>query len=254
MIENKISELGFKPVITNSELKSLPDILKPSEQLLALFEGHLIKIHNRDYSGTGLAIVTDKRFLLYRKSLIGSVTFEEIPIEKVSSVSYKSGFLSTSIIVYSSNNESVIKGASKTDAKRLVDALQRLIYNEREDIKPVTNTPIKNDVEPLQKLDKVTFFVQGSEDDPYKLEFEVLNGDIIFTCNCAAGRNFQLCKHRLSLIEEDFPGPNSKAVREAFRRSKAFPIWSELRETELLIEQSQTKLASLKKQLNRTVS
>ena len=47
---------------------------------------------------------------------------------------------------------------------------------------------------------KMDFYVQGSEDDPYKVAIEKLGSDLNAYCTCAAGANGQSCKHRLRIL------------------------------------------------------
>lgn len=47
------------------------------------------------------------------------------------------------------------------------------------------------------------FLVQGSEIFPYKVIFKRNGTDLKATCNCRAGINGLLCKHRLSILDGD---------------------------------------------------
>lgn len=47
------------------------------------------------------------------------------------------------------------------------------------------------------------FLVQGSEPSPYKVVFRKDGGNLKATCNCKAGVNGMLCKHRLSILDGD---------------------------------------------------
>jgi hypothetical protein len=51
---------------------------------------------------------------------------------------------------------------------------------------------------------ELTFLVQGSEVEPYRVRF-VTNGDGHLTayCTCAAGQQGQFCKHRLAILQGD---------------------------------------------------
>ena len=126
-IEAFLKEIGFKPNMTKAEVKELPSILSANETLISVVEGFLKKIHNREVGGWGLVILTDKRVLFYRKSFIGTVTSEEIPISRVSSVSFRKGMLSASLAVITSGNEALVEQCNKDEAKRFCDKIQRMI-------------------------------------------------------------------------------------------------------------------------------
>lgn len=46
----------------------------------------------------------------------------------------------------------------------------------------------------------IQFLVQGSSDDPYRVTFEVRDGQLKGYCTCPAGDNGQFCKHRINLL------------------------------------------------------
>jgi len=126
-IDAFIKEIGFKPNMTKAELKELPNVLSPNEKLLRIIEGFLKKIHNRDINGHGIVFVTDKRVVFFRKSFIGTVTIEEIPVSKISSVSFRKGMMYASIAIITSGNEAVVEQCDKDEAKRFTENIQTLI-------------------------------------------------------------------------------------------------------------------------------
>src|SRR5262245_56942687 len=128
-IDAFLQEYGFKPSQTKSEIKELPNVLQPEEKLIALLEGWLKKIHNRDVNGQGLVILNNKIVIFFRKSIIGTVTKEEIPISKVSSASYRKGLMFASLAIITSNNEAVVEQCDKTNAQRFSDEVQKAISN-----------------------------------------------------------------------------------------------------------------------------
>ncbi len=118
---------GFKPSMTKAEIKELPYILHPDEHLLGLLEGMLNKINGNIINGHGIAILTDKRIIFYRKTFIGTVTKEEIPIPKVSSVSFRRGVFYGAIAITTSNNEAIVDHCEKTITENFVSIVQNLI-------------------------------------------------------------------------------------------------------------------------------
>lgn len=124
------SNFGFKPVITGSEIKQLPTVLQADEQLLAVTEGFLKEVHGRKIAGNGVIVVTDKRVLFYRKSIIGTETREEVPLSKVSSASIRKGMLDASIHITTSNNGAEIIHVDKKLAQKTVTIISDLISKE----------------------------------------------------------------------------------------------------------------------------
>jgi len=57
-----------------------------------------------------------------------------------------------------------------------------------------------------EAMPKVQFFVQGSEDEPYRVTF-TKNGDNLGAyCTCPAGQNGMYCKHRFRILEGEATG------------------------------------------------
>jgi hypothetical protein len=126
-IETFMKDYGFKPNMTKPEIKELPSMLHPDEKLHGLLEGMLKRVHNNDINGNGIVIATNKRIIFFRKSIIGTVTKEEIPISKVSSASYRKGLMFSSVAVITASNEAVVEQCDKTVAKRFSETVQKLI-------------------------------------------------------------------------------------------------------------------------------
>jgi hypothetical protein len=78
--------------------------------------------------GVGVLLLTDRRLVFYRKSVIGTVTREEYPINKISSVSLRKGVIFGSIHIYTGSIESVIKDCKNDRAQKMVDELQALMH------------------------------------------------------------------------------------------------------------------------------
>jgi hypothetical protein len=54
--------------------------------------------------------------------------------------------------------------------------------------------------------DKLTFRVQGSQPEPYTVEFWREGSNLTTRCTCQAGQKGMYCKHRFALIEGDMSG------------------------------------------------
>lgn len=150
-LENFMQSFGFKPNMTKPEIKELPSLLHPDEILLGLLEGQLKRIHNRDFNGLGLVIATNKRLIFFRKSILGTVTKEEMPVNKISSASFRKGLLSSSIAITTSNNDSVVDHCDKTVAKKFIDVVQNLISN----LDSQATRPLQVQAAPENSLDKL---------------------------------------------------------------------------------------------------
>ncbi len=150
-VEVFMKDFGFKPLTTKSEIKELPNLLSPEEKLLGILEGMLKKVHSRDINGNGIVILTNKRVIFFRKSIIGTVTKEEIPISKISSASFRKGILSSSIAIITSGNEAVVEHCDKTVANRFIDEVQKQISNLDSPPAAALN-PSSSNIDQLEKL------------------------------------------------------------------------------------------------------
>lgn len=147
------NSINFRPGQTNSEIKILHTILHPDEELKYILEGNLKKIHNRNINGIGLAITTNKRVIFLRKSIIGTLTNEDVLISKISAVSSRKGILLSSVSITTSNNEATIDNCNK-NAAEIFTNITRSVLNESHasttDKNIIQNSPSKYDE--LEKL------------------------------------------------------------------------------------------------------
>jgi uncharacterized Zn finger protein len=61
---------------------------------------------------------------------------------------------------------------------------------------------------------EISFLVQGSSQEPYKVVFRRAEAGLSAFCNCPAGDNGQACKHRLSILNGDVKGIVSNNTQE----------------------------------------
>ncbi len=73
--------------------------------------------------GTGLVVMTDRRLLFVQDGVMSKST-EDFPYSKVSSVSWNSGMMLGTIVVFASGNKAEIKNVNKDDGKEIVDRLR----------------------------------------------------------------------------------------------------------------------------------
>ena len=67
-------------------------------------------------------------------------------------------------------------------------------------------------------MDRMEFFVQGSEIEPYHVIIEKTGNNLNAYCTCAAGSNGQYCKHRFRILSgnpEAIISPDYVALRQA---------------------------------------
>ncbi|MCE7069052.1 PH domain-containing protein [Dyadobacter sp. CY327] len=146
-----LTNYGFQPKETWDEIRELPSLIHTGEVYLAIIEGQLVKIHNRPRSGIGILVLTDRRTVFYRKSIMGTVTMEEIPLSKISSTSYRKGLVFSSICITASNNEAIIDYCQPALAKTFTDILQRKL-NEPSLPQITTQTKEFGQLDEIEKL------------------------------------------------------------------------------------------------------
>jgi len=139
-IDSFMAGYGFKPQNTKSEVKELPNILHPDEELHGLLNGFLKQGKNND--SLGVLIATNKRIIFYRKSIIGTVTKEEIPIRMITSSMYRKGLMTSAVAIITANNETVVDCFDKKETERFSEIVNKLVSEHH-------NT-IKNNAQPKQ--------------------------------------------------------------------------------------------------------
>jgi len=64
-------------------------------------------------------------------------------------------------------------------------------------------------------MQKIEFLVQGSAQEPYKVEFyKEADNEFKALCNCPAGKKGQYCKHRFLILSNDINGVVSNNIEE----------------------------------------
>lgn len=93
-----------------------------------------------------------------------------------------------------------------------------------------------------------TFNITGSEGNIYSVVFDNSSGHLQASCNCRAGEYKQLCKHILTLLNED------SEVYEIFVNDKyIYPIFNAYRDSVDMIEQAKKESKNRKKQFERVL-
>lgn len=73
--------------------------------------------------GTGLVVMTDRRLVFVQDGVMSKST-EDFPYSKISSVSWNSGMMLGTLVVFASGNKAEIKNMNKDDGKEMADALR----------------------------------------------------------------------------------------------------------------------------------
>jgi len=108
-------------------------------------------------------------------------------------------------------------------------------------------------------MDSITFLVQGSEVEPYKVVFTKQVNGLTVTCSCQAAHNGLSCKHRLRILngdKKDIIGNNTDAITMVLMWLKGSEIETALKvvlEAELKNEQAKKELERAKKSLAKTL-
>lgn len=151
-VAETIKVIGFKPMNTKTELKSLHTILNDDEHIIAMVEGFFENVHQKKQStGAGVAVLTDKRIVFYRKSILGTTTLEDYPLSKISSISSRKGILMASISIYASNNEASITNVNKSVADGFVNKAKEILL-QSEKPQQVAATQEESNIDKIKKL------------------------------------------------------------------------------------------------------
>lgn len=112
----------------------------------------------------------------------------------------------------------------------------------------------------IMAMQKLTFQIQGSAEEPYTVTFEKPSADNLNAyCTCPAGQNGQYCKHRFGLLngeiknivsgnESDLP-----TLAEMFKGSDVETTYLKVIELESEAAGIKKKLSAAKKDLARAM-
>lgn len=107
--------------------------------------------------------------------------------------------------------------------------------------------------------DTLTFYVQGSAPEPYRVTFSRSGQNLRAYCTCPAGENGQYCKHRFKLIAGSTDGvvsPNAHDVQrvgEMARGTDVAAALEKLLELDAMESEIRAKLSAAKKALARAM-
>lgn len=141
-IQQAIKQIdGVNKFMSRKEIKELPNILWENELPEALATG-MYGNHK------GIVVATDRRAIFIDKGLI-SLTVEDFPYERISSIEYHTGMLLGSITIYTSGNKAEIKQVPKAEVRPFAEFLRARIS---------APTPVANVAQPVPAAnsDRVT--------------------------------------------------------------------------------------------------
>ncbi len=148
-IQEQLKTLGtWNTFGTKKEIKSLPDVLSDNEQIKYLTSGWMD-------GNTWLITCTNKRVIFLDKGLLYGMKQLEIPLEKINSITQKTGLMFGEIHIWDGASKKQIRNVAKTTVKPFADAVNQAI----EDIKtqsvapaPQQNVDIAGQLEKLAGL------------------------------------------------------------------------------------------------------
>lgn len=157
LFQKKLDAINFKPLQCKKMLLDIPDLIFDDEEFLWIVEGFLKHIHNRPVKNSmpGLMVVTSKRVFFYRKSLIGTISREDLPISNIASASFRKGLLMGSIIISTSNDMAEVDNIGKIYGEPTVNIIMEAHKKSLQAPQSPTitpTTPADNKFEMLEKL------------------------------------------------------------------------------------------------------
>ena len=104
-------------------------------------------------------------------------------------------------------------------------------------------------------METITFMVQGSAAEPYKVTFNKNNSNLSAYCTCPAGENGMYCKHRTRILSGETKGivsGNEGAVASVVTWLPGTDVEKAIREVELMeqrLEEAKKAVTLAKKRL-----
>ena len=144
-IQEQLKALGtWNTFGTKKEIKSLPDVLSDNEQIKYLTSGWMD-------GNTWLITCTDKRVIFLDKGLVYGMKQVEIPLEKINSITQKTGLMFGEMHIWDGASKMQIRNVAKTTVKPFVDAVNQAI----EDNKKQNAAPQQQSIDIAGQLEKL---------------------------------------------------------------------------------------------------
>jgi hypothetical protein len=145
IIDLQIKELGqFDKFFTKKEINYLPEVIVPGEIIRGLTSG--------SHDGTTwLIAITTKRLLFLDKGMIYGLKQMEMPLDKISSISYKTGLLFGEIQISTSGGTKKVELIDKKDVSKIAQIISDLLKQSRE----IPSFPQANGNDVVSQLEKL---------------------------------------------------------------------------------------------------
>ena len=136
---------GVNQFLSKKEIKELPRILWEDELPEALVTGHYI-------THTGILVATANRVIFIDKGWL-TLTVEDFPYDKISSIEYHVGMMAGEIDIYASGNKSEIKWVPKDQVRPFAEGLRaRISRQEPSQTESTKGTPAPSQPDELERL------------------------------------------------------------------------------------------------------
>lgn len=120
-VEQQLKSLdGWSKWLGKREMQALPSILWPDEKI----EGGIQGLYN---SRQGMLISTDRRLIFVEKSMLGRLTVEDFPYDKITSIQYETGWALGSVKIYASGNRADITHIAKDQVQPFAESVRARI-------------------------------------------------------------------------------------------------------------------------------
>lgn len=121
-VEEQIKALGdFDKFFTRKEMKYLPEVLRPGEQIKAMTSGMLD-------NNTWLIIATNQRVIFLDKGMLYGLKQLEIPLKAITAIINKQGLMFGGINITAASVTHTITMIDKKDVKRVCDVISGLVH------------------------------------------------------------------------------------------------------------------------------
>ena len=146
-VKRQISSLnGFERLLGRKEIKELPTILWDDERVEHLVQGLYDK-------GNGLLVATNKRLIFVDKGRLYGLRVEDFPYDKISSIQYKTGFMTGEITVYTSGNKAEIQNVEKGQVRVFCESVRARISGPA--LSRPASSPVHGDSDIIAKLERL---------------------------------------------------------------------------------------------------
>jgi len=136
---------GVNKFLGKKEIKELPSLLWEDELPEAIATGQY-NLKN------GIVVATNKRAIFIDKGMM-SLTVEDFPYDRVSSIEYHTGMMMGSITIYTSGNKAEIKSVPKNQVRPFAEFLRaRISRGVEPQSQPVAAAQSDDRVTQLEKL------------------------------------------------------------------------------------------------------